>query len=287
VTALKIHHKTVYRFHQPVSLGPHRLMLRPRESRDLRLMSHTLAIAPTAVVTWAHDVFSNAVATGTFVAMTDMLVIDSVADILLNAAPWPVFDIAASAILYPFRYSDDEWTDLGALTILQFPDQAGRLRTWARGFIRSNPTDTLSLLKDLSLGVAERISYQSREVEGTQSPAQTLDCGWGSCRDFAVLFAEAARSLGFGARVVSGYLYNPDHDHVGSIGAGSTHAWAEVYVPGAGWITFDPTNRSVGGCNLIPVAVARDIRQAMPVSGSFVGMTDAFQGMLVEVSVTS
>jgi len=287
VTALKIHHKTVYRFHQPVNLGPHRLMLRPRESRDLRLMSHTLAIAPTAVVTWAHDVFSNAVATGTFVAMTDMLVIDSVADILLNAAPWPVFDIAASAILYPFRYSDDEWTDLGALTILQFPDQAGRLRTWARGFIRSNPTDTLSLLKDLSLGVAERISYQSREVEGTQSPAQTLDCGWGSCRDFAVLFAEAARSLGFGARVVSGYLYNPDHDHVGSIGAGSTHAWAEVYVPGAGWITFDPPNRSVGGCNLIPVAVARDIRQAMPVSGSFVGMTDAFQGMLVEVSVTS
>jgi transglutaminase-like putative cysteine protease len=287
VTALKIHHKTVYWFRQPVSLGSHRLMLRPRESRDLRLMSHTLAIAPTAVVTWAHDVFNNAVATGTFATMTDMLVIDSVADILLNAAPWPVFDIAASAISYPFRYSDDEWTDLGALTIRQYPDQSGRLRTWARGFIRSNPTDTLSLLKDLSLGVAARISYQSREVEGTQSPAQTLDCGWGSCRDFAVLFAEAARSLGFGARIVSGYLHNPDKNRVGSTGAGSTHAWAEVYVPGAGWITFDPTNRSVGGCNLIPVAVARDIRQAMPVAGSFIGMTDAFQEMGVEVSVTS
>jgi transglutaminase-like putative cysteine protease len=74
---------------------------------------------------------------------------------------------------------------------------------------------------------------------------------------------------------------------VGSTGTGSTHAWAEVYVPGAGWITFDPTNRSVGGCNLIPVAVARDIRQAMPVAGSFIGMTDAFQEMGVEVSVTS
>jgi transglutaminase-like putative cysteine protease len=287
VTELKIHHKTVYRFRRPVSLGPHRLMLRPRESRDLRLMSHILAITPDAVLTWAHDVFGNAVAMATFVTMTDMLVIDSVADILVSAAPWPLFDIAASAISYPFRYSEDERTDLGALTIEQIPDQTGRLRIWAQGFIRSNPTDTLSLLKDLSLGVAERISYQSREVEGTQSPTQTLDRGWGSCRDFAVLFAEAARTLGFGARVVSGYLHNPNQDSAGSIGAGSTHAWAEVYVPGAGWITFDPTNCSVGGFNLIPVAVARDIRQAVPVSGSFIGSTDAFMGMGVEVSVTS
>jgi transglutaminase-like putative cysteine protease len=287
VTALKIQHKTVYRFRQPVSFRPHRLMLRPRESRDLRLMSHTLAITPTALVTWAHDVFSNAVATATFATMADVLVIDSVADILLNAAPWPVFDIAASAISYPFRYSDEEWTDLGALTIQQYPDQERRLHNWTRGFILSNPTDTLSLLKDLSVGVAERINYQSREIEGTQSPIQTLDRGWGSCRDFAVLFAEAARSLGFGARIVSGYLYNPDQDRVGSTGAGSTHAWVDVYLPGAGWITFDPTNRSVGGVNLIPVAVARDIRQAMPVSGSFVGMTDAFQSMSIEVRVTS
>jgi transglutaminase-like putative cysteine protease len=287
VTTLRIHHKTTYRFRQPVSLRPHRLMLRPRESRDLRLMSNTLAITPIAVATWAEDVFGNAVGIATFATMTDVLVIDSVANILLNAAAWPVFDIAASAIYYPFRYSDDEWTDLGALTVQQYSDPAGLLRDWARGFIRSNPTDTLSLLKDLSVGVAERISYQSREVEGTQSPTQTLDRGSGSCRDFAVLFAEAARSLGFGARIVSGYLYNPGQGSVGSTGAGSTHAWAEVFVPGAGWITFDPTNRSVGGLNLIPVAVARDIRQAMPVAGSFVGMTDAFQGMEVEVLVTS
>ena len=287
MTTLRINHKTTYRFHQPVSLGPHRLMLRPRESRDLRLMSNTLEITPSATVTWAHDVFGNAVGVATFAFMADTLVIDSVADILLNAAAWPVFDISASAIHYPFRYSDDEWTDLGALTVQQFPDPAGQLRTWARGFIRSNPTDTLSLLKDLSLGVAERVRYQSREVEGTQSPTQTLDRGWGSCRDFAVLFVEAARSLGLGARIVSGYLHNPNRDQVGSTGAGSTHAWAEVFVPGAGWITFDPTNRSVGGVNLIPVAVVRDIRQAMPVSGSFVGATDAFQGMWVDVSVTS
>ena len=262
-------------------------MLRPRESRDLRLISSYVTVMPAAVVTWAQDVYGNAVATAAFQAMADNLVIDSVADIELDAAAWPVFDIAASAISYPFQYSPDEWTDLGALAVQQYPDTAGRLRSWARAFVRSTPTDTLALLKDLSTGVSAWISYQIREQEGTQSPTQTLERGWGSCRDFAVLFIEAARSLGFGARIVSGYLYNPDQDSAGSRGAGTTHAWAEIYVPGAGWITFDPTNRSVGSLNLIPVAVARDIRQAMPVAGSFVGATDAFQGMWVEVRVTS
>jgi transglutaminase-like putative cysteine protease len=284
---LRIHHKTTYRFHQSVSLWPHRLMLRPRESRDLRLISSNVAVMPAATVTWAQDVFGNAVATATFKTMADNLVIDSVAELELDAVAWPVFDIAASAISYPFRYSDDDWTDLGSLAALQYPDAPGRLRNWARAFVRSDPTDTLALLKDISEGVSAAIRYQSREDEGTQSPAQTLDRGWGSCRDFAVLFAEAVRTLGFGARIVSGYLYNPDQDRVGSSGAGSTHAWAEVYVPGAGWITFDPTNRSVGSFNLIPVAVARDIRQAMPVVGSFVGMTDAFAGMSVEVAVSA
>jgi transglutaminase-like putative cysteine protease len=284
---LRIQHRTIYSFRRPVSFGPHRLMLRPRESRDLRLISSDVTVTPAAAVTWAQDVFGNAVATATIQAMAETLAIDSVAEIQLDAAAWPVFDIAASAISYPLRYSDDEWTDLGALTVQQYPDPAGRLRSWARAFVRSNPTDTLSLLKDLSTGVSAWISYQTREQEGTQSPTQTLERGWGSCRDFAVLFVEAARSLGFGARIVSGYLYNPDQDRVGSAGAGSTHAWAEIYVPGAGWITFDPTNRSVGGLNLIPVAVARHIRQAMPVAGSFLGATDAFQGMSVEVRVTS
>jgi len=156
-----------------------------------------------------------------------------------------------------------------------------------RGFVRSDPTDTLALLKDLNAGILGWISYQSRDEEGTQTPLQTLDRGWGSCRDLAVLFAEAARCLGFGARLVSGYLFNSSEGITGSSGPGSTHAWTEVYVPGAGWITFDPTNRSVGGFNLIPVAVARDIKQVMPIAGSFVGMTDAFGGMSVEVRVTA
>ena len=285
--ALRILHKTTYRYGCPVSLGPHRLMLRPRESRDLRLISSVVTVTPAAVVTWAQDVFGNAVATATFQTMTDTLVIDSVAELELNAVAWPVFPVAASASSWPFQYSADEWIDLGALTTQQYNDADGRLRDWTRGFIRSNPTDTLSLLKDLSAGVAGSIRYQSCDDEGTQSPVQTLDRGWGSCRDFAVLFVEAARALGFGARIVSGYLYHPDSATVMPADAGSTHAWAEIYVPGAGWITFDPTNRGVGGSNLIPVAVARDIRQAVPVAGSFVGASDAFEGMSVEVLVRS
>ena len=279
--ALRIRHKTTYRYREPVRLGPHRLILRPRESRDLRLTSSIVTTTPVANVTWAHDVFGNAIATATFDVMTDRLEIDSVAELQLDANDWPVFDIAATAASYPFAYSASEWTDLGALVTPQYADPNGRLRSWAEGFVRGRPTDTLSLLKDLSLGVSSWILYQSREDEGTQSPVETLDRGWGSCRDLAVLFIEAARSLGFGARIVSGYLYNPARPH----DAATTHAWAEIFVPGAGWITFDPTNRGVGGSNLIPVAVARDIAQAMPVAGSFTGMTDAFQGMSVEVVV--
>jgi len=285
MSALRIHHRTTYRYRHPVALGPHRLMLRPRESRDLRLISVDVTTTPEGTITWAQDVFGNAVATAGFQARGDTLIIDSVAELHLSALPWPVFDLAASAIFYPFRYTDEEWTDLGALTTQQYADPTGRLHNWVRAFVYTNPTDTLSLLKDVSAGVSGWISYESRDDEGTQSPIETLDRRRGSCRDFAVLFAEAARSLGLGARIVSGYLFNPDGDAEGSSGAGSTHAWAEVYLPGAGWITFDPTNRSVGGFNLIPVAVARDIAQAVPVSGSFVGKADAFNDMAVEVTV--
>lgn len=284
---LRIHHRTTYHYAKPVSLHPHRLMLRPRESRELRLLSMELIVEPHAVVTWAQDVAGNMVATATFQTMADSLNIDSIVELELDAIPWPVFDVAASAIFYPFRYSEDEWTDLGALAIPQYPDPMGRLRDWVQGFVRSHPTDTLALLKDINAGVLSWVSYQSRDDEGTQSPVQTLDRGWGSCRDLAVLFIEAVRTLGFGARIVSGYLHNPTEDLVGTTVAGTTHAWAEVYVPGAGWITFDPTNRSVGGINLIPVAVGRDIRQVMPVAGSFGGMGDAFDGMSVGVCVSS
>ncbi|MCW5735225.1 MAG: transglutaminase family protein [Enhydrobacter sp.] len=281
--ALTIHHRTTYRYNRPVGLNPHRLMLRPRESRELRLLSAVVTVVPEAIIAWAHDVSGNAVATASFQGLTDRLIVDSVAELELDAVAWPVFDVAASAAAYPFAYLPDDLADLGQLAMPQYPDPTHRLRLWAEAFVRDRPTDTLALLKDLSGGITGWVGYRSREDEGTQAPIETLDRGWGSCRDFAVLFVEAARLLGFGARIVSGYLYNPERQ----MDSSTTHAWAEVFVPGAGWITFDPTNRSVGGFNLIPVAVGRGIHQLMPVVGSFSGPAGAFGGLWVDVSVTS
>ncbi|WP_435259946.1 transglutaminase family protein [Thioclava sp. FR2] len=278
-------HTTTYRYRQKVPLGPHRLMLRPRETRELRLLAHALSTSPMATVTWAHDVADNAIATAFFDGLTDHLVIESRSTVDLTAPAWPVFAIAASAARYPFAYAADDWTDLGALTVPQYSDPDGRLARWVEGFIMARPTDTLSLLKDISNGVSTQILYQSRDDEGTQSPIETLDRRWGSCRDFAVLLAEAVRTLGLGSRIVSGYLSDAEESLLGSAGYGSTHAWVEIFIPGAGWISFDPTNRSFGSRNLIPVAVARNIAQVTPVAGTFVGTNVDLLSMEVSVRV--
>ena len=280
MAVFRIRHRTQYHYNQPVRLGPHRLVLRPREGHELRLLSLDIVTTPGCTLNWAGDVFGNAIATASFEATADSLLIESIAEVELTSAPWPVFAIAASAASFPFRYSVDERADLGALREPQYLDTMQRVRDWAKGFVRSNPTDTLSLLKDLNAGVSAAVSYQAREDEGTQSPSHTLNTGRGSCRDMAVLFAEAARALGMGARIVSGYLYNPTNP------MGTTHAWAEVFVPGAGWITFDPTNRQMGGFNLIPVAVARDLSQVMPVSGNYIGTNTDLARLTVAVEVT-
>ncbi len=281
---IEIRHETKYRYASAVSLGPHQMMLRPRETRDLRLVSFDLNVSPKASIVWSTDVTGNTVAKATFENVSDLLVITATMIVDLTAPVWPVFPISADAASYPFLYLDDERADLGPLATPQYQDHAGRLSDWVEGFVMQRPTDTLSLLKDVANGVTAQIFYQSRETEGTQGPLETLDRGWGSCRDFAVLFAEAARTLGFGARLVSGYLFNPGDDKIGSVGDGSTHAWVEVFVPGAGWIPFDPTNQSVGAANLIPVAVARRIEQVAPVTGSFQGAQSDLISMDIGVS---
>lgn len=260
------------------------MMLRPRETRDLRLVAFDLDISPAANVVWSHDVAGNAIATATFDTRSDLLAIRSHTVVDLTAPVWPVFPISADATSYPFDYAADDRTDLGALARPQYADDAGRLADWVAQFVMAPRTDTLSLLKDVANAVTASIAYQSRETEGTQGPLETLDRGWGSCRDFAVLFAEAARTLGFAARLVSGYLIDPGGDRVGSAGAGSTHAWVEIFLPGAGWISFDPTNRAVGSADLIPVAVARRIDQVAPVTGSFHGTN--LDHLSMEVAVT-
>lgn len=285
MTMLSIRHRTTYNYRYPVVLTPHRLTLRPREGRDLLLLRHDVVMTPDASLNWSTDVFGNSVATATFAQPAARLEFDSTAVVDLRSAVWPVFNIAASAISYPFPYDEHEWKDLGALRERQYPDPSQEFQNWVRTFVRGGTTDTLSLLKDLSAGVSNEIAYQSREAEGTQSPLETLASRTGTCRDFAVLFAEAARLLEFGARIVSGYLFNPEQILVGSRDAGTTHAWVDVFLPGAGWITFDPTNRSMGGANLIPVAVVRDIAQAVPIAGGFIGAPDAFLSLEVAVEV--
>ncbi|WP_417829581.1 transglutaminase family protein [Thalassospira sp.] len=284
--SLELIHSTIYRYRRPVLLGPHKLMLRPREVRDIRLVSFDVRMNPDTELIWTHDVADNAIATANFKEKTDYLEIVSRSKIEMNTTQWPVFAISASACNFPFSYSDDEWIDLGALTAQHYPDPNGQLSEWVNSFIFSRPTDTLLLLKDISAGIAQRTTYQIRENEGTQTPLETLDKQEGSCRDFAVLFVAAARCLGLGARVVSGYLVNTDGLLSGSDGSGSTHAWAEVFLPGAGWVAFDPTNRSIGSGNLISVAVVREMSQAVPVSGQFIGDKDDQLEMRVAVRIT-
>lgn len=287
LSILNVRHETVYRYRRDVILGAHRLMLRPRASHDLRLIATELSFSPPASVSWAYDVFGNSVAMASFSGPASVLTIESVIKLELFANAWPIFEIAPAACTYPFDYSEEDRTDLGAMRIPQYSDPEGRLRTWSLAFIRGAATDTLSLLKDLNIGIASRISYELRDGEGTQSPLETLSRGHGSCRDLAVLMIEAARHLGLGARVVSGYLYNPTLEPINNVTQGATHAWVEIFLPGAGWIAFDPTNQKVGGFNLIPVAVARNISQAVPISGSFAGNSNDFLGMSVAVTVSN
>ena len=289
MTVLNVRHTTVYRYSRPVTLRDHRLMLRPRDSHDLRLIKTNLTFSPPASVRWMHDVFGNSVAIASFSEPAAELRVESNLILETYAAERPPFQITPDALRYPFIYSADDRIDLGRMLEREYPDPNDRLGAWARGFVRSNPTDTSALLADLNNGVAAQISYQSRETEGTQTPIETLIRGWGSCRDLAVLFIEAARSLGFGARVVTGYLYRASADagSAAAIGAGTTHAWADIYVPGAGWISYDPTNRTIGGHDLIRVAVTRDISQAVPIQGSFVGPPGSYLGMTVDVAVVA
>lgn len=257
-------------------------MLFPRGSHSLRVLDSSLRGMPPATLEWTEDVFGNLIATAEFAETTDELSIESGLTVEQSAEEWPVFRIAPAAHFYPFDYSRDEITDLGALLTPEHPDPDGILGRWAQGFILGTPTDTLSLLRDINDGMLARVVYRTREEEGTQPPLETLAKGSGSCRDIAALFIDAARQLGFGARAVSGYLFGDDETLED---ANSTHAWAEVYLPCAGWIAFDPTHRRVGSAGLIPVAVARCNDQTMPVTGDYVGAPEDFVGMTVSVEI--
>jgi transglutaminase-like putative cysteine protease len=277
-----IQHTTTYRYARPVHFGEHRLMFRPRDSHDLRLLETRLEIDPAASVRWYHDVFGNSIAIATFSAPAAELRFAST--IRIEHFPQVGLSVAIEpyAQTYPFSYSADEIPDLGRTVERHYPDPEHRVDAWARQFAATDgPTDTQAMLVAMTNGIHDTFAYQRRDTEGTQTPVETLASGTGTCRDFALLMMEAARSLGFAARFVSGYLYDER-----AVGGGATHAWAEIYLPGAGWVEYDPTNGLIAGHNLVRVAVARDPSQAIPVAGSFTGVPADYLGMRVDVTVT-
>jgi len=285
---LTVRHATIYRYSAPVRFGQHRLMLRPRDSHDLRLTGAELALSPGGKVRWLHDVFSNSVALVDFEAPAAELVIVSTLSIERYALARLDFPIAPEAESYPFMHSADDRSDLGRLRERHYPDPQGIVEAWARQFILETPANTFNLLSTMNAAIRGSFEYRAREEEGTQTPLETLERKSGTCRDYALLFIEAARALGFGARFVTGYLYDPALEGGAAVqGAGATHAWAEVYLPGAGWVEYDPTNGIIGNRDLIRVAVVRDPRQAVPLSGTWIGDPSDLIGMTVEVDVTS
>jgi transglutaminase-like putative cysteine protease len=284
---LTVRHATSYRYAKPVTFGPHRLMLRPRDSHDLHLVDAELTLSPPGALNWMHDVFGNSVAQVEFAQAAAELTIVSTLHLERYGLARPVFPIAPEAQMYPFVYSANDRGDLGRLLDRHYPDPRGVVDEWAKRFAPEPPLPTYNLLSNMNGAIRSEFTYAERYEEGTQSPIETIEKKSGTCRDFALLFMEAARSLGFGARFVSGYLYDPSLDGGDAMqGAGSTHAWADVYLPGAGWVEYDPTNGLIAGENLIRVAVTRDPSQAIPISGTFIGAGSEFLGITVDVTVS-
>jgi transglutaminase-like putative cysteine protease len=274
-----IRHTTVYRYAAPVTFGDHRLMFRPRDSHDLRLLETGLQINPPANVRWLHDVFGNSIAVASFLEPARELQL--ISTIRLEHFPGIAleFPLEPYARHHPFSYSAEEVPDLGRTMERHYPDPDHRIDEWAHRFIAGpGETDTQALLVSITAAIREQFRYEAREAEGTQTPIETLDRASGTCRDFALFMMEAARTLGFAARFVSGYLYDD-----GAVGGGATHAWVQIYLPGGGWVEFDPTNALIGGQKLVRVAVTRDPSQAIPVAGTWTGAPSDFLGMTVDV----
>lgn len=288
---VRILHTTRYAYRAPVGLGQHRLMVRPRDSHDLRLHEATLTVSPAPAATrWAHDVFGNSVCLLEWPAelRTDALEIVSALDLThFPAGPaLPRATLDPEVEVFPFSYGAEEAPDLARLRERHLPDPHRRVDAWARRFLaQGGQTRTLPMLEAMTRAIRDEFVYEARDAAGTNSPLVTLETGRGACRDFTLLMMEAARSLGLAARFVTGYLYDAAGGE-GVVGGGATHAWAAIYVPGAGWVEYDPTNGLVAGENLIRVGSTRTPEQAVPVGGDYIGRAEDFAGLSVDVTVT-
>lgn len=196
--------------------------------------------------------------------------------------------IDPAAEIFPFSYMTDEAPDLARSLERHHPDPERAVDAWAHSFLNpTGPTRTLDLLAAMTRSIRAEFQYATRESEGTNPPTITLASRSGACRDFALLMMEALRALGLAARFVSGYLYD-DRLAGGTavVGGGATHAWVAVYLPGAGWVEYDPTNGLIAGRNLIRISNARTPEQSTPVSGGYLGNAHDFRGLRVSVDVS-
>ncbi|MGD0106176.1 MAG: transglutaminase family protein [Rhodopila sp.] len=286
---LTVNHTTTYRYASPVTFGEHRMMMRPRDSHDLRLLDTSLILRPAAKIRWIHDVFSNSVAIARFSEPATELHVQS----MFRAEHFPLaeggVEIEAYARHHPFSYDASEVPDIGRTAERHYPDADHLVDAWARRFVEGAAEhNTMSILSRMTKAIKAEFKYNPRDEMGTHDPVTTLKTRTGTCRDYALLMMEAARTLGFAARFVSGYLYDESKLSGGAgtvIGDGVTHAWLQIYLPGAGWVPFDPTNGLISDRNLIRVAVTRDPSQAVPLKGSFIGKQNDFLGMDVKVEI--
>lgn len=307
-TRLIVEHLTTYRYARPVTFSEHRIMFRPRAAHDIRVLATTLEVSPLARVRWIHDVFSNSVALVELLEPSDTLTFRAAFEIEHFGVENFSLPVEPYAENYPFDYPDEDRINLAPYLHVQYPEDTPALRDWLKPFLpERGQIHTRNVLQNITEAIREDFRYAAREAMGTQRPAETLAGRSGTCRDFALLMIEAVRALGLAARFVSGYLYDTALDtpekpaaqgsgepqsqirsfDVGTavLGSGATHAWLQVFLPGAGWVPFDPTNTLYGGTDLIRVAYTRTPEQAAPVSGGWFGAAGDFQGMSVEVSV--
>ncbi len=291
MSVLRVRHRTEYRYQNPVVLGEHRLMSRPRDSHDLRLLDTGISITPPpSELRWMHDVFGNSIALASFSEMASELIFESTFRAEHYPQPLQAIVVDAYAAKLPLSYSASEDIDLGSLRARHYSDPNHKLDAWVKSLLERAPSyATLDVLMTMNSAIKSDFTYLRREEVGVQTPVETLTLGSGSCRDFAVFMMDAVRCLGLAAQFVSGYLYDEKLVDAGGglVGGGATHAWIQVYLPGVGWVEFDPTNALVGGRNLIRIAVAREAAQAAPLIGSFTGTPSDFLSLTVNVEVTA
>ncbi len=285
-STLRILHRTEYVYNRQIVLNPHRLMLRPRDAHDLWVDDAFLTISPRATLRWFFDTFGNSIAEATFHESSDRLLIENELFLRRYVSDYQFRRSGTHLCPYPFDYSEDDALDLNPYLGLEFPEDAGALDTWLDASLMDRPTEAFQFLQNLSDVIHRSFIYSSREEMGTQTARETIETGQGTCRDFAFLFMEASRRFGFAARFVSGYLNDASSGDDAPVGGGATHAWADVFVPGEGWIEFDPTNRITAGSALIRVATTRKPSQASPISGSFQTVDAECLSLTVSVDVT-